>query len=262
MSELMYIYAHVDVLILVMARIIACIWFLPLIGETKMPKMAIAGFSLCIAFSVYFGVDVNVPYYNEASLFSFTVALVKEFTVGIILGFIVKVYFQVLALMGSLLSMQGGISMSTVMDPTSGIQSTAVGRIYTLGFTAFFLVSGGYHWVIKTLVDSFEVIPINQVIFRADMVKCMIAMMATYFELGLKLALPIIAVIIIIDFSMGIMAKSVPQINMFVVGIPLKMIVMFMLMIITVQTISEYSTIIIEKMVSTLNEVIQGMGIR
>ena len=90
----------------------------------------------------------------------------------------------------------------------------------------------------------------------------MVQMMATYLELGLKLALPIVSIIIIIDFAMGILAKSVPQINMFVVGIPIKMIVMFILMIITIQTLSEYSAIIIEKMVSTLNEVIQGMGIR
>lgn len=262
MNDLMYIYANVDLLLLIMARIIACIWFLPLIKEAQMPKIAIAGFSLAIAFSVYFQIDVTATYYQSASLLSYGIALVKELTIGIILGFVVSVYCQVLSFTGSILSMQGGLSMSTMMDPGAGIQSTAIGRIYTLGFSAILLVSGGYHWIIKTLVDSYERIPLNQAIFRPEIVDTMVQMMATYLELGLKLALPIVSIIIIIDFAMGILAKSVPQINMFVVGIPIKMIVMFILMIITIQTLSEYSAIIIEKMVSTLNEVIQGMGIR
>lgn len=258
MSELMYIYAHVDVLLLIMARVLAFVWVLPIKEETKLPRMAVAGFSLCIAFSVYFQVDVNATYYTQ-TLLSFTLAIIKEIIVGLIIGFVVKIYFQVFAFVGTLLSMQGGLSMSMVMDPSSGIQSTTIGRIYTLGFTALFMVSNGYHWLIHTFIDAFDIIPINGAVFRTDIVGTVIEMIAGYLEIGLKLSLPIVAIIIIIDFAMGIMAKSVPQINMFVVGIPLKMIIMFLLMVMTVQMIHEYSFVIVEALTNTINEIIQGM---
>ena len=258
MDEIKFLYEHVDVLMIICARILACLIFLPFVLETNMPKMAVVGLSLCVSLAVYFKIDVTAVYY-EPDLIHFAIVLIKEATIGLTIGFIVKMSFQIYAFMGSLISMQGGISMSTVMDPTSGTQSTAVGKIYTLGFTAVFLLSGGFHWLIHTLVLSFEQIPISKGIFTTDIVDTAMDAMTNYFDIGLRLALPIVAVIIIIDVAMGIMAKTVPQMNMFVVGIPLKMIVMFILMIVTIQTVSKFNHLIIDDMVTTITNLIQGM---
>lgn len=258
MSELMYLYNHIETLLLIGARIIACFFILPIIEETKPPKVAIAGFSLAVAIPVYF--TMEIPTLNEmSSMFGFTVLLIKEVAIGLILGFVVKLFFQVYSLMGTLLSMQGGLSMSTIMDPSSMSQSTLIGRIYTLGFSAIFLVSGGYHWLIQTLVNSFEVLPISQPLGTASFIMTIVGAVGTYFELGFKLALPILAVIFIIDVAMGIMARTVPQMNMFVVGIPLKMIVMFILMTLTISLFNTYNDRLIQTLVETMNAIIQEM---
>lgn len=259
MNEILYLYEHVDVLMIIYARVLAFMLFLPVVEEAKLPKRVIAGFSLCLSLSIYFKVDVAADYYAPYML-SFAILLIKETLVGIILGFVVKLFFQIYPFMGTLLSMQGGISMSTVMDPAAGVQSPLVGRIYNLGFIAIFLVSGGLHLLISTLVSSFDKIPIGQVLFKQAIVSTLIEAVAVYFELGLKLALPIVAVILIIDFAMGIMARTVPQMNMFVIGIPLKMLVMFILMIVTIQMVTDYNHLIISKMIQTLTEMIQGMS--
>ena len=73
--------------------------------------------------------------------------------------------------------------------------------------------------------------------------------------------MPIVSVILVVDFAMGILARTVPQMNMFVIGIPLKMLIMFILMVVTIQVISEYNTIIIENLVNTLMNIIQGMRV-
>lgn len=260
MKDLIYLYRYVDVLLIIFVRIIGAIAFLPIIEESKVPRIALAGFGLGISLSVFFNIDVSVSYY-EPNLLSYTILIVKETVVGLVMGFVVKIFFQIYPFVGSLLSMQGGLGMSMVMDPTAGTQSTTIGRLYNLGLGAFFVLSGGYHWFIHTLIQSFELIPINQEIFGPNIVVSMIDSISLYFELGLKLAMPIVSVILVVDFAMGILARTVPQMNMFVIGIPLKMLIMFILMVVTIQVISEYNTIIIENLVNTLMNIIQGMRV-
>lgn len=260
MEDLIYLYRYVDVLLIIFVRIIGAIAFLPIIEESKVPRIALAGFGLGISLSVFFNIDVSVSYY-EPNLLSYTILIVKETVVGLVMGFVVKIFFQIYPFVGSLLSMQGGLGMSMVMDPTAGTQSTTIGRLYNLGLGAFFVLSGGYHWFIHTLIQSFELIPINQEIFGPNIVVSMIDSISLYFELGLKLAMPIVSVILVVDFAMGILARTVPQMNMFVIGIPLKMLIMFILMVVTIQVISEYNTIIIENLVNTLMNIIQGMRV-
>ena len=258
MSELNYLFEYRDVFIIIFVRVIAVIALLPIIEETRMPRIALSGLALGIALPVFFKTDVTMTYY-EPNLVSYSVLLIKEMIVGLILGFVVKLFFQIYPFVGSLLSMQGGLSMSVVMDPTSGMQATQLGRLYNLGLAVIFIQSGGYHWLIETLVESFNLIPIGKAVFSDNIAMGMVETMGTYFELGLKLSMPIVGVILVIDFAMGILARTVPQMNMFVVGIPIKMIILFILLIVMMNVTSQFNQIIIETLVQTVNDVIAGM---
>ncbi len=258
MSELTYLYAHRDVFIIIFVRIIGAIAFLPIIEETRMPRIALSGLALGIALPVFFKTDVTMTYYAP-NLVSYSAILVKEMIVGLSLGFVVKLFFQIYPFVGSLLSMQGGLSMSVVMDPTSGTQATQIGRLYNLGLVVIFIQSGGYHWFIKTLIESFDLIPIGKAVFSDNIAMGMVETMGVYFELGLKLSMPIVGVILVVDFAMGILARTVPQMNMFVVGIPIKMIILFVLLIMMMNVTSQFNQMIIETLVQTVNDVIAGM---
>lgn len=258
MSELNYLFEYRDVFIIIFVRVIAVIALLPIIEETRMPRIALSGLALGIALPVFFKTDVTMTYY-EPNLVSYSVLLIKEMIVGLILGFVVKLFFQIYPFVGSLLSMQGGLSMSVVMDPTSGMQATQLGRLYNLGLAVIFIQSGGYHWLIETLVESFNLIPIGKAVFSDNIAMGMVETMGTYFELGLKLSMPIVGVILVIDFAMGILARTVPQMNMFVVGIPIKMIILFILLIVMMNVTSQFNQMIIETLVQTVNDVIAGM---
>ena len=258
MSELNYLFEHRDVFIIIFVRVIAVIALLPIIEETRMPRIALSGLALGIALPVFFKTDVTMTYYDP-NLVSYSMLLVKEMIVGLILGFVVKLFFQIYPFVGSLLSMQGGLSMSVVMDPTSGMQATQIGRLYNLGLAVIFIQSGGYHWFIETLVDSFNLIPIGKAVFSNNIAMGMVDTMGVYFELGLKLSMPIVGVILVVDFAMGILARTVPQMNMFVIGIPIKMIILFILLIVMMNVTSEFNQMIIKTLVQTVNDVIAGM---
>ena len=258
MEELYYLYEHVDIFLIIFVRILAVMLFLPVIEETKLPRLALAGLSIGVTISVYFKTDVTQHYY-EPTMVSFAILLIKEMVVGLIIGFGVKIFFQIYPFVGSLLSMQGGISMSVVMDPTAGVQSTLIGRLYGLGLGTVFIISGGYHWLIHTLVESFTLIPIGKAVFGPNIVSGMVQTTAAYMELSLKLAIPIVGVIMIVDFAMGILARTVPQMNMFVIGIPIKMLILFVLLVLTMGTTVQYNQTIIEYLVNTVSNIIQGM---
>ena len=124
---------------------------------------------------------------------------------------------------------------------------------------AIFVLSGGYHWFIKTLIDTFTLIPINKGVFGTHLVTGIIDTVGNYLLISFKLAMPVLGLLILIDFGLGILARTVPQMNMFVIGIPLKVIVLFALLIATVGLVPRFNTIIIDNMVNTIMNLIQGM---
>ena len=108
-------------------------------------------------------------------------------------------------------------------------------------------------------VESFKVIPLNQAIFNESLTYTIIQAVAEYFLIGFKLAIPILSILIIIDCGLGILARTVPQMNMFVIGIPLKMLILFILIIITINLIPTFNTMITNGLTNTIMNLIQGM---
>lgn len=258
MEELMYLYTHIDLFLLVFVRIVAALIFLPIVEETKIPPLALGGLCTSLAYITVSTMALPQLVYNP-TLLSFTVIIVKEAIIGIILSFGIRIFFQIYFFMGTLLGMQGGLGMSMMFDPSSAEQVPILGKFYMMGFSAIFIISGGYHWFIKTLIESFRYIPINEVVFRPNIVGTITEAVSDYWLISFKLSIPVLSVLLIIDCGLGILARAVPQMNMFVIGIPLKMIVLFALLIFTIGLFPTFNDMIIESMTNTIMNMIQGM---
>ena len=258
MEELMYLYTHIDLFLLVFVRIVFALVFLPIVEESQTPPIALGGLSVVLAYITLMTIPTPVLVY-QPTLLGFTALLVKEGIIGIILGFGIRIFFQVYYFVGTLIGTQGGIGMSMMFDPVSAEQVPIIGKFYMLGFSVIFILSGGYHWFIKTLVESFKYIPVSEVVFRPNMVGTVIDAISMYWLISFKLAIPVLAVLFIIDCGLGILARAVPQMNMFVIGIPLKMIVLFILLAATIGLVPVFNKIIIDNMIDTIMNLIQGM---
>lgn len=258
MEDLTYIFTHVDVFLMVFCRILCFVVLLPIVEETGLPNMAKVGLSLCLSIVVLCTLSPDSVSY-EPTMLQFTFIIVKECIVGFILGFGVKIFFQVYLFVGSLLSIQGGLSMSTVLDPTSATQSTIIGRLYNLTFMVLFILANGYEWLIKALIESFTTIPIKEALFTPYIVQTFVAAISEYFVISFKLAMPILGIILLVDVGMGVLARAVPQMNMFVVGIPIKIIILFLLMLISLSFLPLYNHLLTDRIVDLVNTLIQGM---
>ncbi|WP_027718837.1 flagellar biosynthetic protein FliR [Desulfovirgula thermocuniculi] len=155
-------------------------------------------------------------------LWGFGLLLAKEVAAGLALGFVAGLPLQALALAGQIMDIQMGFFMSGVFDPSMGHQVTINSRfLYLLGLVLF-LILDGHHVLIAALARSFEVVPLGGVTFGGDAALAAIRMFAQVVSLGLQLAAPVVAVVLITDICLGLLGRTAPEMNVFMLGFPLK----------------------------------------
>ena len=167
--------------------------------------------------------------------------------------------FQVFFFVGHLVSMASGLSMSNMLDPTIGQQVPVIGMLYNRVAMALFLVTNGHHIIFRGLAHSYLLIPIGQGQVNSGIIDQMIGMLNSYFIISLKIAAPIMVTMFILDFALGILARTAPQMNMFVIGFPVKIMVsMFMILTSAVLMHTAYMYVF-DQIEINLLAVIQGM---
>ena len=176
----------------------------------------------------------------------------------IIIGFICFLYFNALYLAGSVIDTQIGFGMVNVLDPQINSQIPIMGNFYNLLITLIFLAVNGHHLIIRGLVYSFELLPIGfTYTLGEDFIIKVIAIMTETFVLAFRFSAPILAIIFLTNVLLGILARTMPQMNVFIVGLPLKLIVGIVTAIITLQFLMPFSEKLFDKMFGALFEIIQ-----
>lgn len=188
------------------------------------PVILKAALGILISYGVITGMDYsNInEIISNYTLISF---MVNEIFCGLILGFITNLIFEVSKVAGSYMDMQMGFSMMSVMDPTSKTNVTMMANItYYIAMVMFFIVDG-HHLLIRCLVSSFDIFPIGSVINFNTTFPVFLDTFTNYFMIGVKIAIPLVLIIIIVDLCMALVSRTVPQINVMILGMPVKMMV-------------------------------------
>lgn len=251
-------YTTLTVLLCIFFRLFFAIQIIPLTVETKLPVLAKVGLTLFLTNITFYTIQPLNSVYMPTMTSLFLMVL-KESIVGLILGFSVTMFFQVYFFVGHLLSVQGGLGMSQFFDPSVGSQVPLLGKLYYLCFSALFILTGGYHWFIRGVVESFQLIPPGESILSPALMGSLLEATQLFWEISFKLAVPVIGVLFIIDCGLGILARTVPQMNMFVIGLPLKVMILFILMVFMIQLLPLYNDRIIDGMLELFNRFIEGL---
>jgi flagellar biosynthetic protein FliR len=154
----------------------------------------------------------------------------KEFITGILIGYVSYLIFTAIYLAGQIIDMQMGFGIVNVMDPVSNIQVPITSNFYFVLCMVMFLSINGHHLIIKALYDSFSFIPLGKTVFDSALLTDMTRTLGNIFILGFKISAPIVASMLIIDMALGVIMKTIPQLNIFVVGMPLKILVGFLIL--------------------------------
>ena len=206
--------------LVILARVGPLIFFMPIIGSSAVPAQVKILFSVMTALILVSVVPVG-PGDLPRSPLGFTVFVASEAIFGGILALFARFIFAAVQLAGQMVGIQMGMSMSGIMDPQFGNQVSPVGQFWDLVATLLFLSYNGHHLFFSTLVESFQwVRPGGMHITQATYASLMQGT-AHMFVLAIKVMAPATAAIFFSTVAMGIIAKTVPQIPILIVGLPL-----------------------------------------
>ncbi len=160
-------------------------------------------------------------------------ALAVELIIGYTLGFVAYLFFASVQLAGQLMDMQLGFAMVNVVDPMSGMQAPLMGNFGYLLALLTYLGMNGHHYLLEAIYDSYKYIPVLGFSMDSNFLALLMEVTAVMFVLAVKISAPVVLAVLISDISLGFIARTVPQMNVFIVGMPLKIIVgMFILFMI------------------------------
>lgn len=215
------IFGQYQVFLLVMIRTSGIFIFSPFFSAENIPTIMKIGLSFSIALLI----TTTLPFVPNLANEVLLIIIFKELMVGIVIGFISYAFFSAFYVMGQIVDMKIGFGMANVIDPQNKTQVPLTGNFYYI--LAFLLLLGfnGHHFIISALLDSYNFIPIGGFEYTMDTLNILVGTLSKSFEIGFKLSTPIIAVIFITDVVLGVMSKTIPQMNVFVVGMPLKVLV-------------------------------------
>ncbi len=217
-------YADLEFFLLIFVRITAMVYIVPFFSMNAVPRRFRAGLSFFMAVLVYGTMSTHEPIFYD-TVFQYAIIVLKEMVTGLLLGMGVNMCTTILNLTGAVADMEIGLSMMTSLDPATRTQTTITATLYQYMVTLILLISGLYEYVIGALGESYQLIPVNGAVLSGErLLRAVSSFMAEYVSVSFRICLPIFLGILLLDVILGIMAKVAPQMNMFAVGIQLKML--------------------------------------
>ena len=184
----------------------------------------------------------------------------KEALTGFLIGWGAQICSTVTSLAGSIADMEIGISMVSLMDPATRQQATFTGVFYQYIFTLFLMITGMYQYLLLALIDSFTLIPVNGAVFKTEaLLESVTTFMGNYLVMGFRIILPIFCTMILLNSILGILAKVSPQLNMFAVGIQLKVLIGLGILFLTVRMLPSAADYVFEGMKGMIVSFVEGM---
>ncbi len=217
--------------ILIVTRISGICVAAPVFSNRNIPSYAKIALCMFLAAMIFpFIQAIDKPLENNLILFA---ALGKEFSAGIVMGFFVSLVFVALQLAGQFMDYQSGFGLVNILDPESQVQVPLMGQfLYIMAMLLFFVI-GGHHLVIRSLVQSFEVLPLGFFKVDSQVMLFINTAFAKMIVLAFKISAPVVGAVFISEMAYGVMARAIPQMNTMIVGLPLKIgLSVFVLMLV------------------------------
>lgn len=217
-------YTDFIIFLLVFVRVISFLGTSPIFLVKGVPNLLKVGLGFILTFLVFnfAGVTSELIPNSAAALIG---AAAGECVFGLTLGFVTTLVFQGIKMSGQLMDIQIGFSMSSEMDITGTSNVTVLGNItYMTALLIFFLIDG-HHIFIQSLVQSFDVVPVLGFKIPPEIGTYILSLFTSMVILAIKLAAPVLVVLFLTDFTMGLIARTVPQLNILMLGLPVKILV-------------------------------------
>ena len=224
---------NLDAILLVLVRMSGLFILSPVFGRQNMPALFKIGFAFFLTL-IYVTATENLVVDYKESMVLYVVYIIKELAIGIIMGYVTYIIMSGIYLAGQIIDNQIGFGYANVLDPITNIQVPLTSNFYYTYIILIFLLINGHHMIIRALFYSYKVIPLGQLTFTSDVIQELGSLMAEMFGIALRISAPIIAAVFIADVVLGVLSKTIPEMNVFVLGMPIKVFLGLVIIMITI----------------------------
>ena len=242
-AELLNLFSTTNIIIfiIVLTRLSGFLISAPLFSTYPIPVQIKVWLCATIAFLIYPFLVAKGGFAVPNSIPVLTCYLALEFAVGFLLGFVANIVFVGVQLSGHVISTQMGLSIAETLDPTTGSNAPALGILYVYMASLIFLVLNADHYLFATIYQSFTAIPPGkEFIFTPDFIHQITILVTSLFAIAVKVVIPVFAIMFAVEVLMAVVAKMMPQMNIFMVSLPFKIIVGLILILIFLSPTMSY----------------------
>lgn len=206
---------------LVLFRVTGLVLTAPLFSSAVLPARFRAAMVLTTAAVIFPFVRGQAP--AELTLSSAIVGGVGELMIGAAIGLSLTIIMMGAEVAGLIIGRQAGIALANVFDPTQNRQISTVGQLFTITLTFVFLLAGGHRAAMAALLDTYDVIPLLSFQVNESILLLLVEMLAAGFILGIRLAGPIVIALFLTSITMGLLSRTMPQLNILTVGFTVRL---------------------------------------
>ena len=205
-------------LILVLARVLSFIVTAPILNRRGIPLLLKIGLGVFLALIVFAG----EPMYYEGSTSVFIGSLISETIVGLCMGTLANWLFQSFTMGGQLIDQQAGFGSASMFDPGSSMQVSLISNLILFVSILLFLELNGHHILLLGIIKSFQVVPVGAGVLGLSLAAVVLKALTAATVLLIRVAIPVVVVLVLTDLILGMVGRTVPQLNVLMLGLPVK----------------------------------------
>lgn len=258
MLDYSFTYGQLEIFILVLMRVASFMFVAPFFTMSNTPRQIRAGLAFFITIILYGVIPHEVVEYT--TLAGYFIIVIKEVLTGLLIGLSANLCTMIVNFAGHIADMEMGLSMVTLIDPATRDNVTITGVYYNYMITLMLIISGMHRYIIKALAETYTLIPMNGQIFHTNLLmSSMTEFMGRYIMIGFRICLPIFATMILLNAVLGILAKVSPQLNMFAVGMQLKVLTGLGILFISSMMLPTAADMIFDEMKKAMVSMVQAI---
>lgn len=245
--------------LLIFVRVTSFFLMMPLFSYRTIPATHKIGLSFMLAIIMFSAIDA--PELKIDSVYFMLV--IKEAMVGLFIGFIAALMMSAIQIAGGFIDFQMGFAIANVIDPQTGAQSPLMGQYLSIIALLVLLTVNGHHLLMDGIFYSYNFIPIDQLMIpfgNENVAEFVILSFNKMFLIAFQMSLPIVGTLFLVDIALGIVARTVPQLNIFVVGLPIKIGVSFLVLIAVMGALIAVTSDLVSTTLATMRGLMEIIG--
>jgi flagellar biosynthetic protein FliR len=213
--------ATVQLFILIFTRVTAILVQIPIFGGTMVNNWVKVGLGVSISLLIY-PFEQLLAYSTELPIVSYIFAVFQELLIGLLAGFAASLLFNMIQIAATMMELSSGFSAGSIFNPTIGATGSAFNQFFVLFSMMYFLVINAHHEFLQGLWYSFVVLPVGSSFDLLVSPESLLTLSGKIILTGVQIALPVMGALLLTDLTMGLLARVSPQINVFFLGLPVK----------------------------------------